>query len=485
MSNPIPRSAPEPQGVNPAAVTKFIDAVEAAKLELHSFMMLRHGSVVAEGSWKPYAMERPSMLFSLSKSFTSTAVGFAVSEGLLSLEDPVLKFFKEDAPEVPGKYWNEMKMRHLLTMSTGHGADMTDFMLNRPDRNWARGFLLQPLKHKPGTYFVYNTGASYMLSIIVQKVTGRRLLDYLTAKLFKPLGIEGATWERCPKGYDTGGFGLSLKTEDIAKFGQFLLQRGLWDGKQLLPAAWVDEATRSHMDSVTAKWSEDWSAGYGYQFWRCVPDCYRADGAFGQFCIVVPRLDAVIAITSGTADTQAVLNQLWAILLPAISEKTHEDRPARTAMEARLATLQYKTPALQAHSKLEKSVSGVAYVMERNKERFKNIRLDFSDDRCEANIVFRRSRMRMDCGRGFWLESACEDIVSPNVTPLPEVTASSTFAWEDANTLLIVSRNLNAPYVTTVRIRFAEGAIEVERAVNVRFRPMVLPVLKGAPAATE
>ena len=156
-----------------------------------------------------------------------------------------------------------------------------------------------------------------MLSAIVQKATGKTVLDYLKPRLFEPLGIEHPTWETSPQGISTGGYGLSIRTEDIAKFGQLYLQKGKWHGKQLVPAAWVEAAT-ARQTSNGSNPKSDWDQGYGYQFWRCRHGAYRGDGAFGQYCIVMPEQDAVIAITSGVKDMQAVLNLVWDKLLPAM-----------------------------------------------------------------------------------------------------------------------------------------------------------------------
>jgi CubicO group peptidase (beta-lactamase class C family) len=486
MSKPLPRSGPESLGVDPAAVTKFIDEIEKARLELHGFMALRHGAVAAEGCWKPYASEKPHMLFSLSKSFTSTAVGFAVSEGLLTVDDPVLGFFPEDAPEVPGKYWPEMKVRHLLSMSTGHAVDTTGFMAGRKDGNWARGFLMRPLKYKPGTHFLYNTGASYMLSAIVQKVTGKRLLDYLTPRLFRPLGIEGAAWEQCPKGVDKGGFGLSKRTEDIAKFGQFLLQRGMWEGQQLLPAAWVDEATRKHIDNGAADGTNDWGEGYGYQFWRCVPGCYRGDGAFGQFCIVMPGQDAVVAITSGVGDMGAVMKLVWSILLPAMKDGIKENPQARQAMEDRLAGLKYDPPVMMANSPMEAETAGKTYALEKSPDRRKTVQYAFGTDALEANIKSSRGRIpdshgggrsmggysKVFYGRGKWLRGTVS-------TPMGPEEAFASFTWEDDNTLLLTARLVRTPFVMTERVKFAGNGIEIEQKVNVGFGPTEAKPVKG------
>src|SRR5437660_3191760 len=160
-----------------------------------------------------------------------------------------------------------------------------------------------------------------MQSAIVQKVTGQTVLDYLRPRLFEPLGIADPTWGTSPQGITLGGYGLSIRTEDIAKFGQLYLQHGKWNDRQLIPAAWVEAAT-SRQTSNGSNPNSDWDQGYGYQFWRARHGAYRGDGAFGQFCIVMPEQDAVVAITSGVRDMQAVLNLVWEQLLPALKPST-------------------------------------------------------------------------------------------------------------------------------------------------------------------
>lgn len=237
---PLPRSTPEAQGVSSSGVRTFVDAADKNVDTMHSFMLLRHGRVVAEAWWKPESAEKPHVLYSLSKSFTSTAVGFAVAEGKLSIDDPVLKFFPEDAPAQPSDQLKSMRVRDLLTMSTGHQTE-PKFTADEP---WVRSFLAHPVEHKPGAHFQYSSPATYLCSAIVQKLSGQTVLDYLKPRLFEPLGIEGAEWSTSPQGISTGGWGLFLKTEDIAKFGQLYLQKGQWNGKPLLPATWVEQADR-------------------------------------------------------------------------------------------------------------------------------------------------------------------------------------------------------------------------------------------------
>src|SRR5207237_1000798 len=197
----------------------------------------------------------------------------------------------------PGANLKAMRIRDLLRMNTGHQTEPP----RKPGEPWTRTFLSQPVPFKPGTHFLYNTSATYMLSAAVQKATGQTVLDYLKPRLFDPLGIEDPAWETSPQGISTGGFGLSVRTEDIANFGQLYLRKGKWHGKQLVPEAWVDAATAPQTSNGSNPKS-DWDQGYGYQFWRCRHGAYRGDGAFGQFCIVLPEQDAVLAITSGLRD---------------------------------------------------------------------------------------------------------------------------------------------------------------------------------------
>lgn len=319
----LPRSTPEAQGVSSEGIRKFIEVADKQVDSMHSFMLVRHGHVITEAWWSPENADKQHVLWSLSKSFTSTAVGIAVAEGKLSLDDPVLKFFPEDAPAAPSENLKLMTVRDLLTMSTGHESESRLGF----NGNWVQAFLEHPVPHKPGTHFQYNTPATYMLSAIVQKVTGETLLEYLQPRLFAPLAIEDPKWSASPQGISIGGFGLFVRTEDIAKFGQLYLQKGMWDGKQLVPEAWVQQATSKQVSNGTSAES-DWNQGYGFQFWISRHNAYRGDGKDGQFCIVLPELDAVVAITANTANMQGELNVVWDHLLPAFKNEPLESNAA-------------------------------------------------------------------------------------------------------------------------------------------------------------
>ena len=331
----LPRSSPESQGITSAAIREFVEAVDKNVISMHSFMIVRHGQVVAEGWWKPQTPETQHVMHSLSKSFTSTAVGLAIAEGKLSLDDEVLKFYPDLAPREPSKNLQAMRVRDLLTMSSGQQTE-AKFTKDTP---WVQTFLAQPVPFKPGTHFLYNTPGAYMLSAIVQKVTGQTVLDYLNSRLFEPLGIEHPKWNTSPQGISQGGFGLFLRTEDVAKFGQLYLQHGKWRGKQLIPASWVELATSRQMSNGSNPTS-DWNQGYGFQFWRCRHGAFRGDGAEGQFCVVMPEQDAVVAITAHTGNMQAELNFVWDKLFPALQgQALMENKAEQAQLKETLAKL--------------------------------------------------------------------------------------------------------------------------------------------------
>lgn len=218
---------------------------------------------------------------------------------------------------------------------------------------WTKRFLVEPVAHKPGSTFRYNTPATYMQSAIVQKVTGQSLVDYLTPRLFEPLGIGKPTWDKSPQGVAIGGYGLYLRTEDIAKFGQLYLQKGMWNGRQLIPAEWITQGTSKQVDNDKAPsaGNPDWRQGYGFQFWQCRHGAYRGDGKEGQFCIVLPKQDVVIAITAKTGNRQRKLDLVWEHLLPAFHDKplpenaAEADKLQTTLSNLKLAELSLLTPA--------------------------------------------------------------------------------------------------------------------------------------------
>ncbi|MGO9784678.1 MAG: serine hydrolase domain-containing protein [Streptosporangiaceae bacterium] len=338
MASSLPRGAPEEQRVDPAAILRFLDAVEDHPgVEMHSLMVVRHGHVVAEGWWAPYSAERPQLVYSLSKSFTSTAAAFAQAEGLLDLDDTVVSHFAEFAADITDPRSRSVKIRHVASMASGHTREMLSEALALDAAEPVRGFLLIPPDREPGTAFAYSQPCTYALASIIQRNAGMPLTQYLRPRLFDPLGIGPVGWHAFPPGREQGFSGLHARTEDIAKLGQLYLQRGRWDGVQLIPEQWVAQATSKQVGNPDG-WDPDWQQGYGFQFWMARHG-YRGDGAFGQFCVVLPEHDAVIVTTAYTLEMQAVLDAMWAHLLPGLGATAPDTGPAHDALTDRLGRL--------------------------------------------------------------------------------------------------------------------------------------------------
>jgi CubicO group peptidase (beta-lactamase class C family) len=473
----LPRAAPETQGISSAALLAFVEAAEREIQYLHSFMLLRHGAVIGEGWWAPYAPDLPHVLFSLSKSFASTAVGLAVAEGRLTVDDPVVGFFPDEAPAEISANLAAMRVRHLLSMATGHSEDTTGPMTDYAGGNWIKGFLAQPVGHAPGAPFVYNSGATYMLSAIVQKVTGQRLVDYLKPRLFDPLGITGATWEMSPQGIDVGGWGLNIKTEDIARFGQLYLQQGVWQGKQIVPREWVAAATAAQVDNSGRGENPDWEQGYGYQFWRCRHNAYRGDGAFGQYCIVLPDQDAVLAITSGVPDMQAVLDLVWTRLLPAFgSAPLPEDAAAHAALQAKLAELTLPLVVAGAPSSpAAQQVSGHMYAFPPNDQQIESVTCTFGADADEIVVRAAQGEHRLMAGHGAWRfgETALDNWRG---TRRPVATSG---AWTAPDTYTLRLLFYTTPFHPTLTLRFVRDQVLFDFEANVSFEPAQRPQLVG------
>ncbi len=484
----LPRSTPEAQGIPAAAILAFVEAANEPTNAMQSFMLVRHGQVVAEGWWSPYAAEVPHKLFSLSKSFTSTAVGLAIAEGKLSLHDPVLSFFPEDAPTNPSPYLKSMRVRDLLIMSSGQNSN-TVACLDEVIKNSIHSkdkitgaFLAVPVECKPGTLFVYNTPGSYMLSAIVQKVTGMTVFDYLRPRLFEPLGIENPTWETSPQGISLGGLGLNIRTEDIARFGQLYLQKGKWNGKQLVPVSWVETAT-ARQTSNGSDPASDWDQGYGYQFWRCRHGLYRGDGAFGQFCIVMPEQDAVIAITGGTKNLQAILNLVWDKLLPAMqTAPLPSDAESDQKLERTLAGLTLQQPQGLATIAMAAQISGRTYLFPTNAQDVDAVTFDFKGP--DATLVVRSlgREDRILCGSGVWKKGRTAFVAGADwriAEPVEQPVAASG-AWTTDDTYMMKLAYYETPLVITLTCRFAGNRVlllNVEHSVE--FAATIPPLLVG------
>ena len=341
---PLPRSTPEAEGVPSEAVKRLFDAVsqEADTIAAHALLVMRHGKVIAEGAWAPYRLDVPHMLYSMSKSVTGTAIGIAVDEGLLSLDEKLVDIFSDIVTPTQAKVIKTLTVRHLLTMSTGNRFNELGTMV---DEKWAKMFLESMPKFEPGTAFEYNSLNTYMLAAILARRTGQTLVEYLKPRLFEPLHIERFQWETCPQGVEKGGWGLSLTLEDAAKLGQLYLNRGLWEGKRIFSEAWADAATKKQIETPHAEMTH----GYGYQIWMSDDEGgFQFNGAFGQYVVVMPKYDAVVAIFSGSAKlfAQGTLSEyISACFAGAQDQPLLESPSAQAALKETCKSLMF-TPTL-------------------------------------------------------------------------------------------------------------------------------------------
>jgi CubicO group peptidase (beta-lactamase class C family) len=474
LTTSLPRSVPEAEGVSSQGILDFLNAAAKSRNEFHSIMFLRHGKVIAEGWWNPYKPELKHTLYSTSKSFTATAVGLAVSEKRLSVDDKVIYFFPDLLPDTLSPFLSELKIKDLLSMTAGMDPDPT-FRIAVSDSNWVKAFLSVPIINKPGTKFLYNSLATYMLSAIVQKVTGEKVIDYLKPRLFDPLAIEGMDWEVDPNGINCGGWGLRLKTEDMAKFGQLFLQKGKWNGKQVLPASWVEEATSVKIFQApdapqSKKDSSDWMQGYCYQMWRCRHNAFRADGAFGQYIIVMPGQDAVIAITAETADMQDEINLIWEYLLPAIkADKLHENNVLASALKQKLSSLSLPMPVVRNNPAVVSQISGKTFVLEPNDKHLGMLSFQFKDNICQVSMLIDSARYNFSFGSGEWIKGETT-LLGPNLLllakahfeGLPPSIVAGSFGWKDENTLELVLRYIQSPHTETINCKFDNNKILVD-----------------------
>ena len=457
----LPRSTPEAEGISSTALRKFAEALRGLD-SVHSVMVMRHGRGVAEGWKKPYGPETPHMLFSLSKSFTSCAVGFACAEGKLSLDARLVDLFRDKLPECYDPKFETMRIRHLLSMTSGHDHCTMADMQHAPD--WERAFFRTTPVYEPGTHFCYNSGASYMLSAAVVRATKESLCDYLRPRLFEPLGIAPRLWELSPQGIETGGWGFNLTTEEIASFAQCLLDGGRRDGRQVIPAEYLAQATSIQSDNSMND-QPDWKVGYGFQFWRCRHNAFRGDGAFGQYAIAIPEQGIAIAITSGLRNMQQILDLVWDFVLPAAQNSALPPAAEEeSALRQELAA--WAMPVLtSAGAELPRRI----YHLEANDLQFKELSFASQGDHVELSLDGETLR----AGFGFqadnlltWREA------------LPRRVAASVRRISDREFELLACC-YETPFQWHIQLEFGDDAVTLVRRANVCFRTADWPVLRG------
>ncbi|MDR0933324.1 MAG: beta-lactamase family protein [Victivallales bacterium] len=462
MSWILQRSMPEAEGISSVAVRRF--ARELRKLDsVHSFMIMRHGKVIAKGWKKPYGPDIPHMLFSLSKSFTSCAVGFAVAEGKLSLDSRLVDLFKDKLPKEVDPKFESMRIRHLLSMSSGHDHCTMDDMVGKPD--WEKAFFATKLAYEPGTRFCYNSGATYMLAATVVHATGESLKKYLRPRLLDPLGIAPRYWELSPQGIEVGGWGFNLTTEEIASFAQCLLDGGKREEQQLIPPEYLALASSVQTDNSMNEFP-DWNIGYGFQFWRGRHNTFRGDGAFGQCAVVMPDQDMAIAITAGLSNMQQEFDLIWDILLPAAGDTP---LPPATTADSDAFRLELNAWAMPILSSAGAWLPRRSFTLKENALGFKTLEFASFDDRLELTL----DGETLKAGYGKQMENTLNWR-----EPVPRLMVASAKRISNQEYELLVCC-CETPFQWHFALKVNDNGAELTRKANLLFRTQEWPTLIG------
>ncbi|WP_127530390.1 serine hydrolase domain-containing protein [Paenibacillus kobensis] len=456
------------------ALIALVDDIAEHQLAINSFMLLQNGDCMLQWHRNPYRSDCPQLLFSLSKSITSIAVGIAWDRGLLDLDDAVISFFPDKLPTTVTPNLARMTVRHLLSMTAGHEDNI--YAAVAKEQDWASAFLSQHVPHGPGTRYRYSTHSTYMLAAIIERVTGIGLVDFLMPALFEPLAIPRPSWEKCPMGITAGGMGLSLTTESIAKFGLLLLNNGLYEGKRIVSETYIRMATSEQSDNraEAAPGRVDSAQGYGYQIHLCRKECYRGDGSFGQLCFVAPNEQIVIAATASFTsmnELQSLLNLIYEHIIDRIDEEgslSHDDDQVllQRVLLQRVAQLSEGIDINKPYSDRTASLDGAAYTLSGNPHGLRQIRFFEQDDLLEMQMVYGDERNNVLPFS--WIEPiAVYDVFNKDLS-LHRQEVITSASWLDSRTLELKLVYIETPYVVTYKIVFIEdSAIHFQFSINV------------------
>lgn len=480
----LEHTTPESVGVDSNAITAFINEINEKKLGLHSFTVVRHDKVCAQGFFKPYSAEYPHVLYSMSKSVTSTAVGFAVAEGLFDINDRVASFFPEYM--MSKRPFNRMlTIRMLLTM---HSDKLITVLDEKQHKDWVANYLNAPFLLPPNTKFNYISENTFMLSAIISKVTGMSMVDYLYPRIFEPLGIEKPFWETDGNGNNAGGWGLYMKSEDIAKFFLPYIHSGKWiDSTQIVPKLWVKEATRKQVDSVRDGYIDN-MVGYGYQFWRNpIANSYRADGLFGQRCFMFPEYDALVVLNCGEAEDYNLMKVFWKYFPQCFEYGTlaKDDKAYEKMLETIDNCHVEELEPTDRNAEMERKISG--RLIKFKTSEFVSV-LTISITQMLYNKPGEISEMRFDFSddllRFYWKEKNYENTIDVGLNGeygVSEITLGdlhfhtySKASWQQDGSLKLWIRPIETAHVRKFTFIFRDdGTVKVINEMTPRFQDLV------------
>jgi len=473
----LQRSQPHVAGISAASVLDFLQAAESQNLDLHTLLIARHGKLAVELYRWPYNSTRPRIGHSLAKSFTSAAVGMVIAEGRLKLTDRVVDFFPEHLPPIVSDNLRAMTVRDLLTMRAGHAEETSGSIWRSIKTSWIAEFLKIPVVHRPGEFYVYTSAASYMLAAVFTRATGETLHAYLRPRLFEPLGIVGETWDIGPDGINPGGNGLTCKVSDLLKFGILHLQKGLWNGVRILPAEWIEEATRPIGDS-----------NYGFHWVTGREGEFFAMGLFGQLIAVLPAHDAVVVLNSAIASPVAcsamwvpLLHQHLSSLFPGAISNTIDNTVAELELISRIAAMA-QPPALSSSAESRPDLTGsFTYAIDNNDLGIDRISFSFEANRCTLTMSYPEAEHSIVVGIDHWLEGLTDIPSAPlhhgySLTPA-RVAAGACWRNEDHLTMTWIFAEMT--FRDTIECEFNNDQLTLKRSVNVNSGAMSLPMLHG------
>lgn len=466
--NELPRSTPEAEGIPSRAVSTLLDSLMALpQTDIHSLMVLRHGNVVAEAYPTPFAPEYRHTVYSCSKTFVAAAVGLVIADNRLRLTDRVSAFFPESLPDSVSDNLANMTIRDLLLMASGITPDWN---IRNASTDWIRNYLSKPVQ-TPGKKFNYDSMCTYLLSAIVQKMTGMTVLDYLKQKLFQPMNITEVAWELSPEGINTGGWGMHIQSESLAKFGLLLLNRGMWEGRQLLPASWVEQMMAWHIETG--------GDAYGYQMWMCeYPGAVRADGAFGQYILIIPDKDMVVVLTGCTlVDGHRERRLVWNHLLPKVGEKALVPGKDYKQLQNKQSSCQLPVVQGKVSSLLAGEYAGQHIVLEQNKYGWQSLCLQFKPKEVVMLVTEKNgTTYELPFGYKQWLKSAIAAQPPYSIMSIDGIKGidglfgvAGSYAWTSASSLMLKVHYVN--WVSALGLTFQFDGDKVLLTVTENFTP--------------
>jgi CubicO group peptidase (beta-lactamase class C family) len=470
----LARGTPESQGVPSQAVLDFLDEVSGADLELHSFMLMRHQRVIAEGWWWPYRADRIHMTHSLTKSVTASAVGIAIDEGHFGLDDKVVSFFPQYVPADASAHMRAMTVRDLLTMRTGHDRETSGSVWRPIPTSWVAEFFRIPVVHEPGTYFKYTSAASYMLSAIVSRTTGQSMAKYLTPRFLEPLGIDRWHWDSSPGGISPGGNGLSWNTADSLKLAALHAQMGMWNGRRLLSESWVRAATTRQAEG-------DEDGAYGYQWWIGPGDAYFALGLFAQLAIVFPHHGASLALFAAIKGSRRLTSIIWKHFPAAFGGGVLPAGTATTALGERTAGLRLLPPLSGSASPFAVAHSTRRYKIQPNDQAVARVAFEFADGTCTYRMQDDRGQHQIIAGLREYLEqetSMTGHRLHHEYRP-PHQRVIAGARWLAPDRLEMTWLFVETAFRDTMVCTFAGDTVTLDRSVNLNSAETRLPSLTG------